>query len=61
MKTYILIGLLIILALYSFRALYRNFTGKDGCASCGHDKKDGEGCGCSGNCGSCNCSHTEKK
>lgn len=56
MKTYILIGILILLAIYSFRGIYRNFTGKDGCSSCGHDKKNGcNGCNCSGN--SCNCSH----
>lgn len=59
MKTYILIGLLIILALYSFRALYRNFTGKDGCASCGHDKKDGNN-SCNGCCSSCNCFHSKE-
>lgn len=59
MKTYILIGILIILALYSFRALYRNFTGKDGCASCGHDKKDGNSV-CNGCCSSCNCLHSKK-
>ncbi|NME35936.1 MULTISPECIES: hypothetical protein [Fusobacterium] len=55
MKTYILIAILILLAIYSFRGIYRNFTGKDGCSSCGHDKKNG-GCSCGGNCNDSNCS-----
>lgn len=57
MKTYILIAILILLVIYSFRGLYRNFTGKGGC-SCGDHKKDG-GCSCGGNCNdsNCNCKH----
>ena len=56
MKTYFLIGLVILLALYSGRGLYRFFTGKDGCASCDH-KNDKDGCGC----GSNGCGHTNKE
>lgn len=62
MKTFILIAIILFLALYSARGIFRHFTGKDGC-SCGSDKKDG-GCGCGDNCncgGSCNCHSDENK
>lgn len=50
MKTAIVIIVVVIIAFFALRSLYRSLTGKEGCG-CGHGKnsKDGKSC-CSGNC-----------
>ena len=56
-KTIILIIIVIIIAIYALRSLYRNFTGKGGCA-CGGDHGDHQ---CSGGCSCCGTHHHEEK
>lgn len=60
MKTIILIIIVILIAAYAFRSLYRNLTGKGGC-SCGTAGAGQEkGC-CSGGCFCCTHHHEEHK
>lgn len=51
MKTIIIIAILVVLALYSFRSIFRHFKGEDEC--CG-------GCSASKNGGTCNCGHKKE-
>ena len=60
-KTIILIIIVILIAIYAFRNLYRTFTGKGGCA-CGGGGDDHGKHHCSGGCSCCGThNHEDKK
>lgn len=52
MKTVIIIAVLVVLALYSFRSIIKHFKGEDEC--CG-------GCSASKDGGECHCGHHKKE